>query len=78
MYTIKQFCVYAQISERHFHVLRAQGRAPGLTRLGKNLRITHEAATEWIEWMKQRTERMALMNVIARVSTPVSEPGCAP
>lgn len=56
MYTIKQFCVYAQISERHFHVLRAQGRAPDLTRLGRNLRITHAAAKEWID---RHTERVA-------------------
>jgi hypothetical protein len=54
MYTLRQFCAFAQISERYFHVLRAQGLAPDLTRDGKNLRITHEAATEWL---KQRAER---------------------
>lgn len=56
MYTVKQFCAFVQISERYFYILKAQGLGPDLTRLGKNLRITHEAAKEWI---KQRTERVA-------------------
>jgi hypothetical protein len=56
MYSIKEFCEFAKISERYFSVLKAQGLAPDLTRLGKNLRITYEAANEWI---RQRTERSA-------------------
>jgi hypothetical protein len=56
VYTIKQFCALAQISERSFYILKAQGLAPVLTKQGKNLAINHEAATKWLQ---KRTERVA-------------------
>lgn len=56
MYTIKQFCALAQISERSFYILKAQGLAPVLTKRGKNLAITEEVAAKWIQ---RRSERVA-------------------
>ena len=49
MYTIKEFCELAQISERHFNTLKAQGTGPDVTRLGRSIRITKEAAEEWLD-----------------------------
>jgi predicted DNA-binding transcriptional regulator AlpA len=49
MYTIPQFCEFAKISTRHFHTLRAQGLGPDLVRLGRSVRITEDAAREWIK-----------------------------
>jgi len=57
MYTIKQFCAYAQISERQFHVFKDQFRGPDLTRIGRNLRITHEAAAEWVNSNREVSKR---------------------
>jgi hypothetical protein len=48
MLTIKQFCEFARISERYFHVLRAQGLSPQLTRSGRRVTISTEAAKEWL------------------------------
>ena len=56
MYTIKEFCEFARISLRHFYVLRAQGRGPCVTRLGRSVRITKEASREWLD---KHTERPA-------------------
>jgi predicted DNA-binding transcriptional regulator AlpA len=56
MFTILQFCEYAKISTRHFHTLKAQGLGPDLVRIGRSVRITEEAAKEWI---KKHTERPA-------------------
>jgi len=56
MYTVKRFCALVQISERNFQILKAQVRAPDLTRLGRNLRITHAAAKDWID---RNIERVA-------------------
>ncbi len=56
MYTIEEFCEFAKISTRHFHTLKAQGLGPDLVRLGRSVRITKEAAKEWID---KHTERSA-------------------
>jgi hypothetical protein len=56
MYTIKKFCEFAKISERYYHLVRAQGLGPDVIRLGKSVRITKEAAKEWID---KRTEQGA-------------------
>jgi hypothetical protein len=57
MYSIKEFCELAKISTRQFNILKAQGLGPDLVRLGRSVRITDEAANDWL---KQRTERSAL------------------
>jgi hypothetical protein len=49
MLTIRQFCEFAQISERLFHVLKAQGRGPRITRIGRRVLIAKEAASEWLK-----------------------------
>jgi hypothetical protein len=49
MYTIVQFCEVAKISRRLFDVLKAQGRGPHLTRVGRHIFISQETAKEWIE-----------------------------
>jgi hypothetical protein len=49
MYTINQFCEFAKISRRLFDVLKAQGRGPQLTRVGRRIFISHETAKEWVD-----------------------------
>jgi hypothetical protein len=49
MLTIKQFCEFVQISERLFHVLKAQGRGPRITRINRRVLIAKEAASEWLK-----------------------------
>jgi hypothetical protein len=48
MLTVKEFCAFAKISERYFHVLKAQGLAPEMTRSGRRLHISTEAAKAWL------------------------------
>jgi hypothetical protein len=52
MYTIKEFCEFAKISERYYHLVRAQGLDPDVTRLGMSIRVAKE-------WMDKRTEFVA-------------------
>src|SRR5258708_4528421 len=56
MYTIKEFCEFAKISERYYHLVRAQGLGPDVIRLGKSIRITKEVGKEWID---KRTKQVA-------------------
>ena len=48
MLTIKQFCEVVGVSERYFHILKAQGLAPELTRQGRRVFISVDAAKEWL------------------------------
>jgi predicted DNA-binding transcriptional regulator AlpA len=48
MYTIAQFCEVAKISTRDYYTLSAQGLGPDPVHLGRSVRITEEAAQEWI------------------------------
>jgi hypothetical protein len=54
MLTIKQFCEFVKISERYFHVLKAQGLAPELTRSGRRVLISSDAAKEWLAAHERR------------------------
>jgi hypothetical protein len=45
--TIAQFCDRAGISPSFYHKLRAQGRGPQVLKVGKSVRISLEAETEW-------------------------------
>jgi hypothetical protein len=49
MLTIRQFCEYTQISERLFHVLKAQGLGPRITRIGRRVLIAKDSAAEWLK-----------------------------
>lgn len=49
MLTIRQFCDYTQSSERLFQVLKAQGRGPRITRIGRRVLIPKEAMDEWLK-----------------------------
>ncbi|WP_433963613.1 hypothetical protein [Tunturiibacter gelidiferens] len=55
MHTVKEFCELAKINTRQFDTLKAQGLGPDLVRLGRSVRITHEAAAEWINARAERT-----------------------
>jgi hypothetical protein len=55
MYTIREFCAFAKISTRHFHTMKAQALGPDVTRFGHSVRITKEAAKEWIDKHTERT-----------------------
>jgi predicted DNA-binding transcriptional regulator AlpA len=49
MFTLKEFCEFAKISRAQFYVLKAQGRGPKLFHIGKSVRVTKEAAQEWVK-----------------------------
>jgi hypothetical protein len=57
LFTLREFCSFARISQSHFQILRAQGLAPRVTYLSERCpRITHSDANEWL---RQRQERAA-------------------
>jgi predicted DNA-binding transcriptional regulator AlpA len=46
--TIPEFCEFARISIRSFHLWRAQGLGPRVTKLGRRVVIETSAAQEWM------------------------------
>ena len=48
MLTVRDFCSLVKITERQFHILKAQGLGPQITRQGRRLMISQEAVTEFL------------------------------
>lgn len=46
--TIPEFCEFARISVRSFHLWKAQGLGPRITKLGRRVVIEKSAAQEWM------------------------------
>jgi hypothetical protein len=47
--TIREFCEFARISVRSFHLWKAQGLGPRVTKLGRRaVRIEASSAQEWM------------------------------
>lgn len=47
-YSVKDFCRAVGISTRMFYALTAAGDGPVLTRIGRRILITYEAADQWL------------------------------
>lgn len=54
MYNIKEFCKFANISERYFHIRQAQGTGPVVTRMGRRVLVSFENAVDWLTSQESR------------------------
>lgn len=46
--TIDEFCKLHRLSRGGFYLLQKQGAAPPIFRIGRHVRISEEAAREWL------------------------------
>jgi excisionase family DNA binding protein len=60
LYTVRQFCAAHEISRATFYRLLKAGRGPRITKIGDAMRISVEAAKEWLAQTEQETERAEL------------------
>lgn len=47
--TVKQFCDDFGICKSTFYAMQAAGTGPRTIRIGRAVRITHQARSEWVE-----------------------------
>lgn len=52
--TVKQFCDNFDICKSTFYAMQAAGIGPRVIRIGRAVRITHEARREWVSRRQQR------------------------
>jgi hypothetical protein len=57
-YDVRRFCDSHNVSRTQLYRLWAQGRGPRFFKLGKQLRITAEAAAEWRAQMQAETDAL--------------------
>lgn len=54
--TVKQFCDDFGICKSTFYAMKAAGTGPKTIRIGRAVRITHQARSEWVEKQTARAE----------------------